>query len=87
MKPQPYEIRVQGTLPPALRHVFRPLSMVTEDSGHITVLSGPIGSQGELVGILNAIDQLGLVLVEVRPAVPPPPLTPVVLPGASAHQL
>ena len=34
----------------------------------MTVLSGVIGDQAELSGILNTMDGLGLVLLELRPA-------------------
>ncbi len=68
MIPQSYEFRVQGGLTPSLRTAFQPLHTWTEDDGRVTVLSGVISDQSELTGILDAIDGLGLVLVEVRPS-------------------
>jgi hypothetical protein len=65
--PQQYEIRVRGTLPPALLTAFTPLTSHTEDEGCVTVLTGPIGDQGELIGTLQTLDGLGLTLLEVRP--------------------
>lgn len=67
MIPQRYEIRVQGGLTASLQTAFRPLGVHTEDDGRVTVMSGMISDQAELTGILNAIDSLGLVLIEIRP--------------------
>ena len=66
--PQHYDFRVKGTLPASIRDVFLPLSTSVEASGTVTLLSGVIGDQAELSGILNTMDGLGLVLLEVRPA-------------------
>ncbi len=68
MFPQHYDFRVKGTLPASIRDVFLPLSTSVEADGTVTVLSGVIGDQAELSGILNTMDGLGLVLLEVRPA-------------------
>ena len=66
--PQHYDFRVKGTLPACIRDVFLPLSTSVEASGTVTLLSGVIGDQAELSGILNTMDGLGLVLLEVRPS-------------------
>ena len=68
MFPQHYDFRVKGALPASIRDVFLPLSTSLEASGTVTVLSGVIADQAELSGILNTMDNLGLVLLELRPA-------------------
>lgn len=65
MIPQQYEIRVRGTLPPGLQSAFTPLASRVEDG--VTVLTGVIGDQVELIGTLQTLDGLGLRLLEIRP--------------------
>lgn len=64
---QRYELRLQGTLTPALAAAFLPLQTTTEHGGAVTVVHGTVNDQAELSGLLQTIDALGLVLLEVRP--------------------
>jgi hypothetical protein len=59
-----YEIRVRGVLGDTLLAAFPGLDARTEDG--ITVLIGSMLDQAGLHGVLNAIEALGLELVEVR---------------------
>lgn len=65
MIPKEYEIRVRGTLPRSLQTAFTPLTSRVE--GGVTVLTGVIGDQAELIGTLQTLDGLGLRLLEIRP--------------------
>lgn len=58
---------MQGTLSPSLRTAFVPLTTSLEAGGTVTVLTGIIGDQAELTGILQTMDSLGLILLEVAP--------------------
>jgi hypothetical protein len=60
-----YEVIVRGTLGPALVAAFHGLTATTTAAS--TVLRGPI-DQAALHGVLDRIDQLGLELLDIRPA-------------------
>jgi hypothetical protein len=59
-----YEIRVRGTVGPALLESFEQLDSQVEASE--TRLRGPVEDQAELHGILHRIEAVGLELIEVR---------------------
>jgi hypothetical protein len=59
-----YEIRVRGTVGPALLESFERLDSQVEASE--TRLRGPVEDQAELHGILHRIEAVGLELIEVR---------------------
>jgi len=64
--PQPwrYEIRVRGHLGEMMRLAFPALR--AETCGIDTVLTGALPDSTALYGVLNAIEALGLELLEVR---------------------
>jgi hypothetical protein len=68
--PDTYEIRVAGALGPAGRTAFADLAVDVEPVA--TVLSGPM-SQAELHQVLDRVRDLGLELIDVKLAPPPPP--------------
>ena len=59
-----YQVRVRGHLGATLRLAFADFELATD--GDDTVLSGPIRDQAQLHGLLTRIEELGLVLLEVR---------------------
>jgi hypothetical protein len=63
--PARYRIRVQGQLGPQWADWFGGFTLSWEEPGE-TVLVGQIIDQAALHGILNAIRDLGLPLLEVR---------------------
>ena len=62
--PARYRIRVQGHLGPEWSAWFAGLTLSWQEPGQ-TVLSGEVVDQAALHGILNAIRDLGLPLLEV----------------------
>ena len=59
-----YQIRVRGRLGPTMRGAFPALG--AQADGEDTVLTGVLGDQAALHGVLARIEALGLVLLEVR---------------------
>jgi hypothetical protein len=61
-----YEIRVRGELTDALVAVLEPLGLQVEDSSDGSLLVGVFRDQAELHGALQAMQDLGVELVEIR---------------------
>ena len=61
-----YEIRVRGDLTDALVAALRPLGLRVEQSPEGPVLKGVFRDQAELHGALQALQDLGVELVEMR---------------------
>jgi hypothetical protein len=61
-----YEIRVRGEMTDALAAVLEPLGLQVEDSSDGSILVGVFRDQAELHGALQAIQDLGVELVEIR---------------------
>ena len=64
-----YEIRVKGHLGERWSHAFEGLEMradYSSDGSPITVLTGPIGDQSALHGLVAKIRDLGLTLLLVK---------------------
>ncbi len=59
-----YEVSVRGELGLATRGAFPSLSAATNEG--VTVLTGLLGDQAALYGVLGQIESLGLELVGVR---------------------
>jgi monoterpene epsilon-lactone hydrolase len=73
---RPYEIVVRGSLGPTLLEAFPTLE--ASPHGGDTLLAGRLSDQGALFGVLCAIDDLGLEIVEIRCLVGSPPPTAAV---------
>jgi hypothetical protein len=58
-----YEIRVEGKLSESWSEWFDDL--VIQEEGHCTTITGPIGDQAALFGVLAKIDALNLPIVSV----------------------
>jgi hypothetical protein len=63
--PARYRIRIKGHLGPQWATWFEGLTMTWQEPGE-TVLTGRVVDQAALHGILNAIRDLGLPLLEVQ---------------------
>jgi hypothetical protein len=61
-----YEIRVRGEMTDALAAVLEPLGLQVEDSSDGSILVGVFRDQAELHGALQAMQDLGVELVEIR---------------------
>jgi hypothetical protein len=60
-----YEIRLRGHLSPRWRSWFAGFSIQLTDCGQ-TVLTGPVGDQAALFGVLKKVRDLGLPLLAVN---------------------
>lgn len=69
-RPARYRIRVKGLLGPEWAARFGGLTVTLEEPD-VTVLAGVVADQAALHGILSAIRDLGLPLLEVQ-RLPPP---------------
>lgn len=63
---QIYEIRVRGDLTDALVAALKPLGLHVEQTPNGPVLVGAFRDQAELHGALQAMQDLGIELVEMR---------------------
>jgi hypothetical protein len=63
-----YEIRVRGKLTDALLAALEPLGLRVEETSSGPVLIGSFRDQAELHGALQALQDLGVELVEMRQA-------------------
>jgi hypothetical protein len=63
--PQLYEIRLKGHLDKRWAEWFEGLTITLEADGD-TLLTGPVGDQAALHGLLKKVRDLGLPLVSVR---------------------
>ena len=63
---QTYEIRVRGDLTDALVAALNPLGLQLEDSPDGAILVGTFRDQAELHGALEAMQDLGIQLLEMR---------------------
>jgi hypothetical protein len=63
---QNYEIRIKGHLDESWADWFDGLAISHEDSGD-TLLTGTLGDQAALHGILNRLRDLGVQLISVNP--------------------
>ncbi|HJV15372.1 MAG TPA: hypothetical protein VJ625_15890 [Propionibacteriaceae bacterium] len=61
-----YEIRVRGELTDALVAALKPLGLRVEETPSGTTLIGVFRDQAELHGALQALQDLGVELVEMR---------------------
>jgi hypothetical protein len=61
-----YEIRVRGELTDALLAALEPLGLQVEESSNGPTLVGVFRDQAELHGALQAMQDLGVELVEIR---------------------
>jgi hypothetical protein len=61
-----YEIRVRGELTDALVAALRPLGLHVEQTSDGAILVGVFRDQAELHGALQAMQDLGVELVEMR---------------------
>jgi hypothetical protein len=61
-----YEIRVRGELTDALVAALQALNLHIEEIGNGTILVGVFRDQSELHGALQAMQDLGVELVEIR---------------------
>ena len=61
-----YEIRVRGELTDALLAALEPLGLHVEESSNAPILVGVFRDQAELHGALQALQDLGVELVEIR---------------------
>jgi hypothetical protein len=59
-----YRIRVRGRLDPRWTARFDPMTLTTGDG--ITVIEGPVADQAALRGLLSAVFDLGLHLIDVN---------------------
>lgn len=66
-----YRIRVKGHLEGPWTDWFGGLAVTLEETGD-TVLSGPVADQAALHGVLRKVRDLGLTLLSVDSAAPPP---------------
>jgi hypothetical protein len=73
LAPRSYEIRLRGHLDPRWSDWLEGLSVERMPDGS-TLLSGPIGDQSALVGVLNRLHQLNLRLISVCEILPGRPL-------------
>ena len=64
-EPGLYEIRIKGHLDNRLAYRFEGLSFAHRGDG-TTTLSGPVGDQAALHGLLRSVRDLGLTLVSVN---------------------
>ena len=64
-KPCNYEICVEGQLTDRWSDWFNGL-VIHNDTDGKTTLSGPLGDQAALIGVLNRIQSLNLVLISVN---------------------
>ena len=64
-QPEVYQIRIKGHLGPQWADWFGGLSIMLEDNGE-TVLTGPVGDQAALHGMLKKVRDLGMPLVSVN---------------------
>jgi hypothetical protein len=62
--PELYEIRVRGHLDARWANQFEGLTITLEEDGN-TLLSGPVGDQAALHGLLKKVRDLGMPLVSV----------------------
>jgi len=60
-----YEIRVEGHLDDRWSRWFEGLTLNRQEGG-VTAISGPIGDQAALHGVLAKVRDLGLVLLSVQ---------------------
>ena len=63
---QTYEIRVRGDLTDALVAALKPLGLHVEQTPNGPILVGAFRDQAELHGALQAMQDLGIELVEMR---------------------
>jgi hypothetical protein len=61
-----YEIRVRGELTDALVAALKALNLRIEETGNGTILVGVFRDQSELHGALQAMQDFGVELVEIR---------------------
>ena len=61
-----YEIRVRGELTEALLAALEPLGLEVEELSSAPILVGVFRDQAELHGALQALQDLGVELVEIR---------------------
>ena len=61
-----YEMRVRGEMTDALVAVLQPLGLQVEDSSDGSILVGVFRDQAELHGALQAMQDLGVELIEIR---------------------
>jgi len=61
-----YEIRVRGELTEALLAALRPVGLQVEQTSDGAILVGVFRDQAELHGALQAMQDLGIELVEMR---------------------
>ncbi len=61
-----YEIRVRGELTDALVAALQALNLRIEETGNGTILVGVFRDQSELHGALQAMQDFGVELVEIR---------------------
>ena len=61
-----YEIRVRGELTDALVAALQALNLRIEETGNGTILVGVFRDQAELHGALQAMQDFGVELVEIR---------------------
>jgi hypothetical protein len=71
MWPARYEVRVDGVLDGGWSEWFEGLHI--DNQGAETILSGTVGDQSALHGILDKVRDLGLAIVAVRRLPPEPP--------------
>ena len=64
-QPEVFQIRIKGHLGPQWADWFGGLSIMLEDNGE-TVLTGPVGDQAALHGMLKKVRDLGMPLVSVN---------------------
>jgi len=64
-----YQIRIQGHLGSEWTDWFEGLTLTLEDNGE-TLLSGSVGDQAALHGLLRKVRDLGMPLLSVNPVEP-----------------
>jgi len=69
-----YTIRIKGRLGPTALSAFP--ALMSKLQGGETVLTGLLEDQSALFGVLGQIEALGLDLIEVRPILAAPQLSP-----------
>lgn len=74
-QPVTYQIRVKGHFDRSLAEWFAPLTITNEANGE-AILTGPIGEQAALFGMLLKLYNLNFTLLAVQPA----PAIPMDLP-------
>ena len=74
-RPQSYEIRIKGHLDDRWSDWFEGLAITLEEDGN-TLLTGTVGDQSALHGLLKKVRDLGMPLVSVSPVEPGPSTMP-----------